>query len=116
MLGKVGKYNKEYYDKRAKGVPLAVGDKVLCRNREKGGTGKLRSHWEKVIYTVIKMDPDIPVITVQEKKGGKQKRIHRNIVFVGTRTTTVNKPRYKIKTTQTEARKQRKITQTATTK
>ena len=78
--GKSGEYNKEYYDKRAKGVPLAVGDKVLCRNREKGGTGKLRSHWEKVIYTVIKMDPDIPVITVQEKKGGKQKRIHRNNV------------------------------------
>ena len=78
---KSGEYNKEYYDRKLKGTQIVVGDKVLCRNREKGGTGKLRSHWENKVYNVVDIQPDIPVLTVQDENGGKQKRIHRNNVM-----------------------------------
>ena len=76
---KSGEYNKGHYDKKVRGMPLTVGDKVLCRNREKGGTKKLRSYWENNIYTIIQIDPDIPVLTIQDESG-KEKRIHRNNV------------------------------------
>ena len=40
-----GKYNKEYYNKKARGIDINVGDRVILRNHsEKGGTGKLRSY------------------------------------------------------------------------
>ena len=35
---------------------------VLIRNVwERGGTGKLRSYWEKDIYEVVSNDPDLPI-------------------------------------------------------
>jgi transposase InsO family protein len=39
---KSSNYNKKCYDKKSRGATLDVGDRVLSRNREKGGTGKLR--------------------------------------------------------------------------
>ena len=75
------KWNKNAYDRKVKGVNIVVGDKVLLRNREKGGTGKLRSYWEESIYEVVAVDEKIPVITVC-KAGGQPKRIHRNNVMV----------------------------------
>ena len=35
--------NKRYYDKKVRCVDIGVGDRVLHRNREQGGTGKLRN-------------------------------------------------------------------------
>ena len=34
---------KRYYDKRVRGADIEVGDRVLYRNRETGGTGKMRN-------------------------------------------------------------------------
>ena len=39
---------------------LIVGDRVLVKNvREKGGPGKIRSHWEQKIYVVSEKKGDV---------------------------------------------------------
>ena len=73
---KSGSYNKNH--RKVRGVDMEVGDRVLLRNREKGGTGKLRNFWEEKVYRVVKKDEEIPVITIKAEAGGKEKRVHRN--------------------------------------
>ena len=69
---------KKHYDQKAKAIEIGIGDRILIRNREKGGTGKLRNFWEEEIYIVTSKDDDIPVYSVEPERGGKTKRIHRN--------------------------------------
>ena len=47
--------------------------------RDTGGTGKLRSHWERQIFKVIKQQGELPVYHVQSVNNAKDIRIlHRN--------------------------------------
>ncbi len=81
---KSGESGKKLYDKKCHGVEIVVGDRVLSRNREKGGTGKLRSYWENNVYVVVEKDPKVPVFTIRTEsvKTGRRKittkRVHRN--------------------------------------
>jgi transposase InsO family protein len=76
-------YNKQHYDKRAKAVDLAVGDRVLVRNlRERGGNGKLRNHWESAIFEVLEKKLDLPVFKVKNlKKPSDVRTLHRNLLM-----------------------------------
>ena len=57
--GKARRLKKTTYDKKLSGN-IDVGDRVLLRNNsERGGTGKLRSHWEHIIYIVTKKADNI---------------------------------------------------------
>ena len=79
-----GKYNKRYYDRKVQGVEIEIGDRVLLRNHEKGGTGKLRSHWEDRVYVVVAKDKEIPVVTIKPEEhdeNNKERRVHRNQVM-----------------------------------
>ena len=50
--------------------------------REKGGTGKLRSHWEKAIFKVTKKKPNLPVYVIENTRNKKDKRtVHRNMLM-----------------------------------
>ena len=82
-IGKSAEYNKRYYDRKAKAVEIVAGDMVLVRNkRAKGGTGKLRSHWEEAIFKVVEKKENIPVYKIKNIKKSKDVRVvHRNMLM-----------------------------------
>ena len=77
------KQGKTQYDKKAKSRILNQGDRVLVRNFEKGGSGKIRAFWEDRIYTMLKrMNEDGPVYVVQPENGqGRQRTPHRTLLY-----------------------------------
>lgn len=75
---------KAGYDRRAYGVELEPGSRVLVRNfKDRGGPGKLRSYWEENIYVVTeRRHKESPVYTVRPERGpGKNRVLHRNLLL-----------------------------------
>ena len=68
-IEKSADYNKRQYDRKVKGNELKVEDQVLVKNvREKGGTGKLRSHWERSVFKILKKKENLPVICDRKRE------------------------------------------------
>lgn len=57
---------KHYYDKKSHGVELQPGNRVLLHNlSQRGGPGKLRSHWEDKVYVMVsRKSNDSPVYKI----------------------------------------------------
>ena len=77
--------SKEQYDRRVRSTVLQPDDRVLVRNlNEKGGPGKLRSHWEQEIYRVIKrVEENAPVYQVVSERNpdGRMHTLHRTLLL-----------------------------------
>ena len=65
-------------------MPLMVGDRVLVKNTETGGPGKLRSYWEQDVYEVLAKKGDLEVVLEVRKENNPKARrrvIHRNMLL-----------------------------------
>ena len=74
---------KKQHDKKASYSTLEAGDRVLVRNlTERGGPGKLRSHWEDIVHVVVNRKPDSPVYEIKPETGkGRHRVLHRNLLL-----------------------------------
>ncbi|XP_057707840.1 uncharacterized protein LOC130926733 [Corythoichthys intestinalis] len=75
---------KRHYDSRVRTSVLCPGDRVLVRNlTPRGGTGKLRNHWEEDIHIVIRqVGENNPVYEIKPEKGrGRTRTLHRNLLL-----------------------------------
>lgn len=73
---------KKLYDRKVHSSVLHPGDRVLVQNlTPRGGTGKLRSHWEQDVHVVVRRkDPESPIYDVKPENGKERDRtLHRNL-------------------------------------
>ena len=74
-------YAEKKWQERLTASQLLPGDKVLVRNTEKGGPGKLRSQYRPEIYEVLEKTGEEGVVYKVSRLGGKKsdtKTLHRN--------------------------------------
>lgn len=82
---KCAERGKRNYDNKVRSSVLHEGDRVLVRNMTpRGGTGKLRNHWEDCIHKVIRqVGKDMPIYEVlpEQGKGRGSRTLHRNLLL-----------------------------------
>ena len=81
---KSAEQNRNQYNRKVHGNDIVIGDRVLLRNfSERGGTAKLRVHWENTIYVVVGKEDNLPAYNIkpENSKGTSTKKVHRNIIM-----------------------------------
>lgn len=75
-------HQKKEFDRRVKGEPLLVGQRVMVLNKRARGQGKLDDKWERNTYVVTSQpNLDIPVYVVKRECGdGDERVLHRNML------------------------------------
>ncbi|CAM4586209.1 unnamed protein product [Leuciscus chuanchicus] len=69
------------YNRKVKGCPLAVGDRVLVANRGEKGRRKAADKWESSPYEVMIVYPDINVYRIKSINSDKVRVVHRNLLL-----------------------------------
>ncbi|XP_026025431.1 uncharacterized protein LOC113023556 [Astatotilapia calliptera] len=69
------------YNRKVKGSPLAVGDRVLLANRGERGKRKLADKWDPTPYDVVSVRSGLNVYRIRESHTGKERVVHRNLLL-----------------------------------
>ncbi len=74
------KRHADLYNRRVRGGPIDVGDRVLLANKGAHGKRKLADLWEDTTYTVVGLK-DSHTYRIQHSRTGVMKTVHRNLIM-----------------------------------
>lgn len=69
------------YDRKVRGLPLGVGDRVLLANRGERGRRKLADRWNPTPFDVVSVRSDINVYRIRDVVTSREKFVHRNMLL-----------------------------------
>ncbi|XP_032402446.1 uncharacterized protein LOC116708623 [Xiphophorus hellerii] len=71
----------ELYNRRVRGVPVEVNDRVLLANKGERGKRKLADRWDSTVYVVVGKDDESHTFRIQNPTTGQVKVVHRNLIM-----------------------------------
>lgn len=71
----------DFYDRKAKGIKVDVGDRVLLANKGERGKKKLGDRWKNSLYTVVEKHCDTHTFRIRNHATAQEKVVHRNLIF-----------------------------------
>lgn len=77
---KVQEHRAHQYNRKAKGLALHIGDRVLLANKRERGKKKLADKWESVVYAVVETNPKCHIYKISDVVG-HCKVVHRNLLL-----------------------------------
>ncbi|KAI5085521.1 hypothetical protein C0J45_2218, partial [Silurus meridionalis] len=78
--GKQQRRQAEVYNKKSKGQPVDIGQRVLLANKGERGKKKLADRWESTVYIVINKNPLLNTYKLRSPSG-VVKTVHRNLIM-----------------------------------
>ncbi len=75
------KRHADLYNRRVRGGPIDVGDRVLLANKGARGKRKLADLWEDTTYTVVGLNKESHTYRIQHSRTGVVKTVHRNLIM-----------------------------------
>ena len=72
---------KVLYNRKLKGAPVDVGDRVLLANKGERGRRKLADRWENHLYTVMERHENSNTFKLRNCDSDQVKVVHRNLIM-----------------------------------
>lgn len=69
------------YNRKVRGLPLAVGDRVLLANQGERGKRKVADRWDSTPFDVVSVRSGINVYRIRDGVTGREKVVHRNMLL-----------------------------------
>ncbi|KAJ8404491.1 hypothetical protein AAFF_G00337580 [Aldrovandia affinis] len=79
--GKQQKRQANLYDRKLRGAPVDVGDRVLLANKGERGKRKLVDWWEGHRYVVTEKNEGVHMFKIRNSETGVEKVVHRNLIM-----------------------------------